>query len=883
MRIRSITATTALALIGLVATEPEPDRPRIYFPLQVKREFSNSSLPATDALSTPDNAAPGKIETSTTASKDLPNSDAQDGSRPPTSSSSSSKPDTESKEPPTPPVPAEGGISDAVSGPSPITTSLRGAPDDIGTGVSSTVVPHSSTEAVIPNPLNPVVSNPVVSKLLPLPSDKTSITESSGRTPFDGTASDPLGTIVKPDPVVSPTGGVVPVIASKSGTPELPKASPVGAVPDKDKPDTDKPDSTHKDGSPDPVKSTGGAVSDTTHKSDTHKSDTDKDGGPTPIESTGSAAPIPSTTKSSISDPLEPVGDILPGPSSASLTAMPTEPPTESSLPPPIAVLPTGSSPKAVLPTESSGLPSSAKSVHAENPTVVSPNDSLGPSRSSVLPVSSTPGLVTQPSPDTSLNTNPKDVSESTGRPVPILTDISSAKATATNKIPEVPVVNSTTPEIVTTAPTFTNIPSAPSDVPVVNSTTPADTKSLPSGPVTLPSTTPSATHKSASPTNTDSESSSPISPSSSSQPSSVSKGLGSPSGSPHPVDSSTALTTPTRAPPATTSVQTETKPPQAPAPGSLTAVTPPSQPTTAPAPQPFPTGVPKYITSGKKDPPPAHDTANITIGFHDVVSPQYPNDNGATYSFSMEALDLLPVLLALSLNSSSNPDITEKIQGIRVEVCKDPEWGNAIAHVSFPNGEGMVSKLQTDLRLAASPIYNSGNATLNKIADKIYKPHDITSKYCDGGGNGGGAVPGDNAVPPNNEQPPTDPFGTTGPGDGPTPRSAATTGGIVAGALGFSLMYGAAMFIVARRYKRKKQSHRRSNSVTNSQNSSEMRYTGGGSPALMGGALVSREYFSYGAGGRDSRGSGRSGMGNSGRTANISAPVAAENSLGWN
>ena len=89
-------------------------------------------------------------------------------------------------------------------------------------------------------------------------------------------------------------------------------------------------------------------------------------------------------------------------------------------------------------------------------------------------------------------------------------------------------------------------------------------------------------------------------------------------------------------------------------------------------------------------------------------------------------------------------------------------------------------------------------------------------------------------------------------------------------------------MFIIARRYKKKKQAHKRSSSVMSN---SEMRQAGG-SPPLMGGALLSRDFTGYGgvAGNtRDSQGSGRSGGQNSARTANISAPVAAENSLGWN
>lgn len=132
----------------------------------------------------------------------------------------------------------------------------------------------------------------------------------------------------------------------------------------------------------------------------------------------------------------------------------------------------------------------------------------------------------------------------------------------------------------------------------------------------------------------------------------------------------------------------------------------------------------------------------------------------------------------------------------------------------------------------------------------------------------------------------PNDVFNNNGGGGGSdsTPSQRGATAGIAVGAIFISAAYGGAMFIIARRYKKKKQAHQRTSSL----NSSEMRQTG--SPALMGGALLSRDFTSsYGGvgserpGPRDSHGSGRSNMNNSGRTAYISAPVAAENSLGWN
>ncbi|KAL4787588.1 hypothetical protein BJX76DRAFT_318437 [Aspergillus varians] len=80
---------------------------------------------------------------------------------------------------------------------------------------------------------------------------------------------------------------------------------------------------------------------------------------------------------------------------------------------------------------------------------------------------------------------------------------------------------------------------------------------------------------------------------------------------------------------------------------------------------------------------------------------------------------------------------------------------------------------------------------------------------------------------------------------------------GVVAGAAA----YGAGMFWVARRYRKKRQLHRRSSSTV------DQRSEVGGS-FLTGGGRISR-------GSQNSRGSQRTQM--------ISAPVMAENSLGWN
>jgi hypothetical protein len=211
-----------------------------------------------------------------------------------------------------------------------------------------------------------------------------------------------------------------------------------------------------------------------------------------------------------------------------------------------------------------------------------------------------------------------------------------------------------------------------------------------------------------------------------------------------------------------------------------------------------------------------------------------------------------------------------------------------------------MVSTLAVNIKLPNSPLYNNHDQLIYNLTQQINPAIPIIiGEGVDGvggdasGSSGGSTASGSGSGGGSN----SDPFGGGG-GSGDSSQSGAqkgTTAGIVSGAVAVAAAYGVVMFVVARRYKRKRQAHRRASSISNS-NPSEMSEAGRGSPALMGGALLSRDFTSsYGAvapggasagagpGGRNSHGSGQSGMGNSGRTQFISAPVAAENSLGWN
>ncbi|OAG03978.1 uncharacterized protein CC84DRAFT_1094910, partial [Paraphaeosphaeria sporulosa] len=155
-----------------------------------------------------------------------------------------------------------------------------------------------------------------------------------------------------------------------------------------------------------------------------------------------------------------------------------------------------------------------------------------------------------------------------------------------------------------------------------------------------------------------------------------------------------------------------------------------------------------------------------------------------------------------------------------------DPTW--PLVYGSFPAG-------------TSNPLTNQNNASPGATDDSGH----------------GGALPGD----------------TTG-----SRKINPTSAGIATGAVLAAVAYGAAMFFVARRYRNKKAAHRRSSSVP-----STSRYTYGsvGGGNWMSGARNGRLTPTV-PGSRGSRGSDSS-NGRSVRTQQISAPVMAENSLGWN
>ncbi|OTA63594.1 hypothetical protein K449DRAFT_394164 [Hypoxylon sp. EC38] len=288
-----------------------------------------------------------------------------------------------------------------------------------------------------------------------------------------------------------------------------------------------------------------------------------------------------------------------------------------------------------------------------------------------------------------------------------------------------------------------------------------------------------------------------------------------------------------------------------------------------------IPTSLPKAITPWTEPPEQPKDTTLIQISFLYGENYQHLVDEPLAAS---QMFTFLPQGLAYGGGFD-----TERVVMYNIRPY------DTIARLGYITSQAMVwyptegiSKLSDDIGYPTTPVYNHPDPLVRNLTCQINPAIGIMPGSVLGGvagsDGGSGADPTD-SVPTNN-----DPFDTQGPGEQTTSAQQGMTAGIAVGAASVAGAYGAAMFIIARRYKRKKQRHQRSSSITSP---SEMRQTG--SPALMGGALLSRDFTSNpGYGGvtgntRDSQGSGRSGMNSSARTANISAPVAAENSLGWN
>lgn len=186
-----------------------------------------------------------------------------------------------------------------------------------------------------------------------------------------------------------------------------------------------------------------------------------------------------------------------------------------------------------------------------------------------------------------------------------------------------------------------------------------------------------------------------------------------------------------------------------------------------------------------------------------------------------------------------------------------------------------LVDRLKLDLLTPASKLYRNPAPSTNMLMSMINPTFPILANenpagYSGTSGNNDGGASSTSTVLDG---------APLGPQPGNTSSVKGPSVGIAVGVVTGAAVYGAAMFFVAMRYRKKRQGHQRSRSLIDT---ADMVHSSGGgaSAALMsGGRGDGWRSVTPGFDGRDSRNSGRSGS----TRAQISAPVMAENSLGWN
>jgi hypothetical protein len=284
------------------------------------------------------------------------------------------------------------------------------------------------------------------------------------------------------------------------------------------------------------------------------------------------------------------------------------------------------------------------------------------------------------------------------------------------------------------------------------------------------------------------------------------------------------------------------------------------------------PTGIsstlPRVITNPNATVQP-EDTTQIQLGFLFPLNYKFVVDNPLS---SAQIFEYLPQGVSDGLGLKRDQITMHSL--IPLDTTQQMKYITTLALAYIPSN--MVSTLSLDLHIPTSAIYNNDDPSINTLMNYINPaiPLSPGSNMETGGGTTGtpgGSGPSTNPAPGNGNSV----FGDTNE-QNQSPGKTGATAGIAMAAIGGSAAYGAAMFLIARRYKKRKQSHRRSSSVLHG---GEMRQSG--SPALMGGGAFMSGGRTTPGYDRNSRGSGRTG--NSARTQQISAPMMAENSLGWN
>lgn len=270
-----------------------------------------------------------------------------------------------------------------------------------------------------------------------------------------------------------------------------------------------------------------------------------------------------------------------------------------------------------------------------------------------------------------------------------------------------------------------------------------------------------------------------------------------------------------------------------------------------------MPSAYPTIIAPpGGLKPQPANTTL-IQLGFNNSLN----YDFVATHqTSSSQIFQFVPEGIAYGLDCDATQNVTmHALQAYDTRASLGYVTTLALAYIP----QSQVGTLSLEVRTAVSKLYSNPEASVNALMSMINPSIPIEAgNIQQNGGNGVGGVG-------NNGQGGS---GNLGSSSGPV---RGTSVGIGVGVVGGAAVYGAAMFYVARRYKKRKQGHARSPSVNDGNLSPGTDY----SAMMSGGAQGFGERPVSNVSGSSH---GRSFATRHARQAGISRPINAENSLGW-
>jgi hypothetical protein len=329
---------------------------------------------------------------------------------------------------------------------------------------------------------------------------------------------------------------------------------------------------------------------------------------------------------------------------------------------------------------------------------------------------------------------------------------------------------------------------------------------------------------------------------------------------------------TDTTAPPLRTSAEptirptgTDTNTAFTPASSIATAATRPSASAPSSSASAIPTSLPRVITPEGGVPEQPDNSTLIQIGFLYGLNYEFVVNSSTAVA---QIFTYLPMGVTGGLDIPKKEMVMQYLQPYNT--LPTAGYITTLAMAYIPTEE--LDKLSVDLLNPMSSLYTEGSDSVKTLMAMV----DPTVPLLAGSQLAGG-------TPINSADPSATGEGGGEGGSGFEDNSSGgpvnpSSVGIALGAVGGAVVYGAAMFLVARRYKKRKAAHQRSSSVQS-----------GGRRAHENTNLMAGARNSYGSrfpqrgGSRNSDRSDDSGNSNrSGRTY-ISPPVMAENSLGWN